>query len=130
MEFRRVYSGARWETEVGYCRALRVGDHVYITGTTSIADDGSVFAPGDGYAQTMRALEIIETALRKLDVGRTDIVRTRMFVTDISRWEDYGRAHREFFGEHRPTATMVEINGLIDPAMLIEIEADAVVLPS
>jgi enamine deaminase RidA (YjgF/YER057c/UK114 family) len=127
MEFRRVQSGAPWEAEVGYCRALRAGDHIYVTGTTSIAEDGSVFEPGNGYAQAMRCLEIIETALRKLDARRSDIVRTRMFVSDISRWADYGRAHREFFGEHRPTTTMVEVKALINPAMLIEIEADAVV---
>lgn len=124
--FERTYSKAPWETEVGYCRALRAGDHIYVTGTASVAEGGAVHAPGDGYAQAKRCLEIIEKALKNLGGDRTRIVRTRMFVTDISRWAEYGKAHREFFGEHRPAATMVEVKRLINPAMLIEIEADAV----
>ena len=126
MEFRRAFSGAPWEEEVGYCRALRAGDLVFVTGTAPVEDDGSVHAPGDAEAQARRCLEIVERALRDLDASREDVVRTRMFVTDASRWREYGRAHREFFGEHRPTTTLVEVRSLIDPAMLVEIEADAV----
>jgi isochorismate pyruvate lyase len=126
MEFQRVYSGAPWEKEVGYCRALRAGDHVYVTGTAPVAPGGGVHAPGDAYAQTRRCLDIIASALSEMGVGMDRVVRTRMFVTDISRWQDYGRAHREVFGEHPPATTMVEVSRLIDPQMLIEIEADAV----
>ncbi len=126
MPFQRAYSGAPWEEEVGYCRAIRAGDTIHVTGTAPVSDDGSVHAPGDAYAQAGRCLEIIDRALADLDADRTWIVRTRMFVTDATRWREYGRAHREFFGEDRPATTMVEVKGLIDPAMLIEIEADAV----
>ena len=127
MSFTRVYSEAPWETEVGYCRALRAGDQVHVTGTAPIADDGGVFAPGDAYRQAERCLVLIERALGKLGVSRDQVVRTRMFVTDIERWREYGRAHREFFGEARPATTMVQVSRLIDAAMLIEIEADAYV---
>jgi isochorismate pyruvate lyase len=124
-DFERVYSRAPWEQQVGYCRALRAGDMVFVTGTAPVDEDGGgVFAPGDAYAQARRCLELIERALRPLGTDRTRVVRTRMFVTDIARWAEYGRAHAEFFGEHRPTTTMVEVRRLIDPAMLIEIEAD------
>jgi len=126
MEWRRTYSKAPWESEVGYCRALRAGDHVFVTGTAPVADDGSTFAPGDGYAQARRCLEIVQRALHDLQADMMHVVRTRMFVTDISRWAEYGRAHREFFGQHPPATTMVEVRALIDPAMLIEIEAEAV----
>ncbi|UCC73584.1 MAG: RidA family protein [Gemmatimonadota bacterium] len=126
MEFRRTYSGAPWESSVGYCRALRAGAHIYVTGTAPIAEGGDVFAPGDAYAQAKRCFEIIERALRDLGADLSHVVRTRMFVTDIGRWEEFARAHGEFFGDHRPTTTMVEVKGLIDPAMLIEVEADAV----
>ncbi len=126
MEFKRVFSGAPWEAKVAYCRAIRAGDHIYVTGTAPVADEGGVFAPGDAYAQAQRCFEIIENALRELGTGRESIVRTRMLVTDITRWSDYGRAHREFFAEHPPATTMVEVRALIDPQMLIEIEADAV----
>lgn len=127
MEFERVFSGAPWEKPVGYCRALRAGDRVFVTGTAAVAEDGGIHAPGDAYAQTRRCLEIIEMALGELGVGMDRIVRTRMFVTDISRWEDVGRAHGEVFGEHPCTTTMVEVSRLIDPDMLVEIEADAVI---
>jgi enamine deaminase RidA (YjgF/YER057c/UK114 family) len=125
--FERVYSRAPWERQVGYCRALRVSDMVFVTGTAPVDEAGSgVYAPGDAYAQARRCLELIEQALRPFFIDRTRIARTRMFVTDIARWAEYGRAHAEFFGEDRPTTTMVEVKALIDPAMLIEIEADAV----
>ena len=111
---------------MGYCRALRSGSRIFVTGTASVRD-GAVYAPGDAYAQTRRCLEIIEEALTRLGAELSDVVRTRMFVTDISRWEEYGRAHGEVFADHPPTTTMVEVSALIDPEMLIEIEADAVV---
>lgn len=126
MDFQRTYSGAPWESRVGYCRALRAGDHIYVTGTAPVGDDGGVFAPGDAYAQARRCLEIIERALRQLGADLSCVVRTRMFVTDIGRWQEFGRAHAEFFGAHPPATTMVQVAALIDPAMLIEVEADAV----
>lgn len=126
MTFQRVYSGAPWEAKVGYCRGVRAGRHVYLTGTAPVADGGGVHAPGDAYEQARRCLEIIERALQGLGATMADVVRTRMFVTDISRWEEFGRAHGECFAAHPPATTMVEVRSLIDPAMLIEIEADAV----
>ncbi len=125
----RAYSGAPWEDRVGYCRALRTGDRVFVTGTASVADDGSVFAPGDAYRQTARCLDIIESALRDVGAELHHVVRTRMFVTDIERWQDVGRAHGERFRDAPPTTTMVEVSRLIHPDMLVEIEADAVVRP-
>jgi isochorismate pyruvate lyase len=122
---KRVFSGAPWETEVGYCRATKAGPIIAVTGTAPVGDDGQAVAPGDAYRQTQCCLAIIERALAELGADRTDVIRTRMFVTDIERWSDYGRAHREFFGDHRPATTMVEVARLIDPQMLIEIEADA-----
>jgi len=127
MEVQRVSTGTKWERIVGYSRAVRAGDHVYVTGTAPVADDGTVHAPGDGYAQARRCLEIIENAIAELGADMSCVVRTRMFVTDISRWEEFGRAHAEFFADHPPATTMVEVAALIDPQMLIEIEADAVV---
>jgi len=129
MTFQRAYSNAPWESEIGYCRAVRAGEHIYVTGTAPVADDGGVFAPGDGYAQARRCLEIIQRALNELGAGLSHVVRTRMFVTDIQRWAEYGRAHREFFAAHPPATTMVEVRALIHPDMLIEIEADAVCPP-
>ncbi len=126
MQFQRAFSGAPWESQVGYCRAIRAGDHIYVTGTAAVDEKGNAFAPGDAYAQAKRCLEIVERALRELGADRTCVVRTRMFVTDISRWQEFGKAHQEFFGAHPPATTMVEVKSLIDPAMLIEIEADAV----
>ena len=125
--FERVHSGAPWETHVGYCRALKADRQIFISGTAAVEPDGSVQAPGDGYMQTRRCLEIIERALKELGVGIDRVTRTRMFVTDIDRWREYGKAHAEVFGAHPPTTTMVEVKRLIHPDMLIEIEADAVV---
>ncbi len=125
--FQRVFSGAPWESRVGYCRALRAGDRIFVTGTASVNSDGTVHAPGDGYAQALRCLEIMGNALAELGIGFAQVTRTRMFVTDIERWEEYGRAHGEVFGDHPPTTTMVEVRRLIHPDMLIEIEADAVI---
>jgi enamine deaminase RidA (YjgF/YER057c/UK114 family) len=129
MEFKRTYSGAPWESKVGYCRALRAGDHVYVTGTAPVAEGGGVHAPGDAYAQAKRCFEIIRRALAELGADLSCVVRTRMFVTDIGRWEEFARAHGELFAQHPPATTMVEVKALIDPAMLIEVEADAVCPP-
>lgn len=112
---------------MGYCRAVRRGPHVAVSGTAPVGPDGRVIAPGDGYAQATRCIEIVGAALAELGAGLADVVRTRMFVTDVSRWEEFGRAHRDAFGAHPPATTMVQVSGLIDPAMLIEIEADAIV---
>lgn len=125
--FQRVHSGAKWESIVGYCRAIRTGNLVFVTGTAPIGDDGSVFAPGDAYRQMHRCLEIIGRALRMLGADFPNVVRTRLFVTDIARWEEFGRAHGEIFRAHPPCTTMVEVSRLIDPAMLVEIEVDAVI---
>ena len=126
--FERVSSAAIWEDQVGYCRALRAGSHVFVTGTAPVDETGAgVHAPGDAEAQAARCLALIERALGQLGLDRSRIVRTRMFVTDIARWAEFGRAHAAFFGSHRPTTTMVQVVALIDPQMLIEIEADAIV---
>jgi len=125
--FQRVFSGAPWEEAVGYCRALKAGNLVFVTGTGPVDPDGGVHAAGDALAQARRCLSIIEESLALLGVGMESVVRTRIFTTDIDRWEDYGRAHREVFGEHPPTTTLVEVARLIHPDMLVEIEADAVV---
>ena len=126
MSFHRVFSGARWETDVGYCRALKADDRIFLTGTAPINPDGTVHAPGDGYAQAMRCFEIMQTALHELGSDVEHVTRTRMFVTDISRWKEFGDAHAEIFADHPPTTTMVEVRALIHPDMLIEIEADAI----
>lgn len=121
----RVFSGAPWESQVGYCRAVRAGPMIAVTGTAPVAEDGSCFAPGDAYRQTQRCFEIIDKALKDLGAGPADVLRTRIFVTDIKRWAEYGRAHKEYFEDHPPATTMVEVSSLIDPEMLIEIEVDA-----
>ncbi|PMB04337.1 hypothetical protein CI594_04810 [Fischerella thermalis CCMEE 5196] len=128
MNMKRTFSGASWESQVGYCRGVRVNNHIYISGNAPIAEEGEVFAPGDGYAQAKRCLEIIQKALQDLGADINCVVRTRMFVTDISRWAEFGQAHQEVFGENPPATSMVEVKSLIDPAMLIEIEVDAVCL--
>ena len=126
MSFERTYSRAPWESQVGYCRALRAGDRIHVTGTAPVGEDGRCVAPGDAYAQAQRCLTLIERALGELGASLADVVRTRMFVTDIERWAEYGRGHAEAFADHPPCTTMVEVRRLIDPQMLIEIEADAV----
>ncbi len=126
MKIQRTFSGAPWESQVGYCRALRAGTHIYVTGTAPVQEGGSVHAPGDARAQARRCFEIIARALNELGADLSHVVRTRMFVRDISRWAEFGEAHREAFGEHPPATTMVEVSRLIAPDMLIEVEADAV----
>lgn len=123
----RVSSGAPWEAQVGYCRAIRVGDQIYISGTAPVDAQGQVVS-ADGYTQAHRCLEIIQTALQELGTDTHAVVRTRMFVTDITQWQKFSQAHQEFFGANPPVTTMVQVSALIDPAMLIEIEADAVFL--
>ena len=126
MQHRQRYSsGAKWESVVGYSRAVRVGDRIYVTGTTATDRNSDVVGIGDPYAQTVQCIKNIERALKEFDCTLEHVVRTRMFVTDISKWEDFGRAHGEFFREIMPATTMVEVSRLIDPDMLIEIEADA-----
>lgn len=122
-----IHTGAPWESIVGYCRAVRVGSHVAVTGTAAVGENGEVVGVGDANAQTRRCLEIIERALKDAGASLADVVRTRIYVTDISQWEAVGRAHGEVFGEVYPATTMVEVSALIDPDMLVEIEADAIV---
>ena len=120
-----ISSGVKWEDIVGYSRAVRVGSRIYLTGTTATDEQGNIVAENDAYAQTVQTIRNIERALKKAGATLENVVRTRMFVTDITLWQEYGRAHREFFGDIRPCATMIQIQALIDPKMLIEIEAEA-----
>lgn len=129
MAVERYYSGVRWEPIVGYCRALKTGAQIFVTGTAPVSDDGSVHAPGDAYRQAQRCFEIISRGLAHFGADARHAVRTRLYVTDIRRWEEFGRAHAEWVGPHHPCTTMVEVKGLIDPAMLVEIEVDAIVAP-
>jgi len=122
----RTFSNAPWEKTIGYCRAIRMGHQIAVTGTAPFGEDGKVFAPGRAYEQAKRCLQIIQKALSDLGADKSQIIRTRMFVTDISLWPEFGRAHGEFFAEHPPATSMVEVKQLIDPQMLIEIEADAI----
>ena len=120
-------SAAPWESIVGYSRAVRTGPFIAVTGCAAVGPDGKLVGEGDAYVQARRCIEVIREVLEAAGASLGDVVRTRMFVTDIERWEDIGRAHREAFGDIMPATTMVEVSRLIDPAMLVEIEADAVV---
>lgn len=121
---RRIASGAPWEPLIGYSRVVVAGPLVFVAGTTGTVD-GRVVGPGDAYAQTIQAFRNVETALASAGAGLDDVVQTQLFVTDISRWEEVGRAHRELFGDVRPVTAMVGISALIDPEMLIEVQAVA-----
>jgi len=127
MSFREIVSsGAPWEAKVGYSRAVRAGQFISVSGTAPVADDGSLYGEGDAYLQAKRCFEIIAAALAGLGADLEHVVRTRMFVTDITQWDEIGRAHAEAFREIRPATSMVEVSRLIDPGMLVEIEADAI----
>jgi enamine deaminase RidA (YjgF/YER057c/UK114 family) len=126
-ERRNFATGTAWEPVVGYSRAVRVGALVWVAGTTATGPDGRIVGPGDAAAQTRQALENVRSALARAGAGLEHVVRSRIYVRDIAHWEEVGRVHGEYFGAIRPAATMVEVSGLVDPDMLVEIEVDAFV---
>lgn len=122
----KISSGSEWESKVGYSRAVKTGNLIFVSGTTSIGENGDIIGKGDVYQQTKQCILNIERALQKAGASLEDVVRTRTFITDMDEWEAFGKAHGEFFGAINPAATLVEVSGLIHPDLLVEIEVDAV----
>jgi len=122
----KIFSGTPWEPKMGYARAVLVGETIHVSGTTATDPTGKVLAPGDAYAQTVQTIRNIENALKRLGMGLEHVVRTRVYVTQIDRWEEVAKAHAEFFGEIHPATSLIGVARLVDPEMLVEIEAEAV----